>query len=722
MLRLFPSNILFRTTGGCLVAALIAIVPAASATVHHVPGDFATIQAAIDAAASGDTVKISCGTYYECDLLLKGGITLRSDTGLPDCVAIVQPDPFACDDILVFSSAETSVIEGIEFADGSSDNSGGAIDANGPLVITRCSFSSNAAMMGSGGAVYANGEVSFVDCSFISNRAAFNAGAVYASGGPVTFLRCTFVGNRAVDGNGGAVVGSVRSFYDCAFTANGSTFDGGALDCDVDSIVGCLFVNNWNDNDPGWTAVGGAARLYGSGSPFISQSTFYGNDAGGLNVHGSAIGLVGSGHGTIDRCVIVNNYSAEAVYCGPNASLTVECSDIWGNLDGDWTGCIASQSGQDGNISVDPGFCDPIGENFRLRSTSLCLDADCGRMGAFGIGCFDDNPAIRTIRDVKNDQGKQVSIAWWRSGRDAAGSMTPILQYAVYRLMDPDLSPPQKTPDGAVVEVAPDRLDNAFPPGTWHFLMTVPARADSQYAVVAPTLKDSTVVAGMYQSVFFVSALTASPTVYFDSPLDSGHSVDNLEPSVPSGFVVAYNTGSGNQLVWAPAGDTDFQYFRVYRGASSGFEPSALNLVKMTTVNAWTDPEYDGWGVHYKVSAVDFSGNESAAASPSQSPTSARGNLLPNAFALLPNVPNPFNPSTVIPFNVPRGGGIVTMDVYDVVGRRVRMLRNGVAAEGRHEVSWDGRNDRGQRVASGVYLVRMRANSVEQVRKVVLAK
>ncbi|MDH4038918.1 MAG: DNRLRE domain-containing protein [Candidatus Krumholzibacteria bacterium] len=103
-------------------------------------------------------------------------------------------------------------------------------------------------------------------------------------------------------------------------------------------------------------------------------------------------------------------------------------------------------------------------------------------------------------------------------------------------------------------------------------------------------------------------------------------------------------------------------------------------------------------------------------------PTGVGGDVVPNRFALQPNYPNPFNPSTVIPFEVPSGGGHVTIGVYDATGHRVRVLFDNRSDEGRHEVTWDGRDKNGVQVASGVYLVRLSAGAATDVRKIVLAK
>ena len=92
---------------------------------------------------------------------------------------------------------------------------------------------------------------------------------------------------------------------------------------------------------------------------------------------------------------------------------------------------------------------------------------------------------------------------------------------------------------------------------------------------------------------------------------------------------------------------------------------------------------------------------------------------------LYQNHPNPFNPSTVIPFTVP--GGMETrrgvyLAVYDVSGALVKTLVSGTLPGGRHEARWDGRNERGESVASGIYFVRLRSGAVDSTRKMVLLR
>ena len=85
------------------------------------------------------------------------------------------------------------------------------------------------------------------------------------------------------------------------------------------------------------------------------------------------------------------------------------------------------------------------------------------------------------------------------------------------------------------------------------------------------------------------------------------------------------------------------------------------------------------------------------------------GDGAPAEYALLQNHPNPFNPATTISCELPEPG-YVALNVYDVTGQLVRRLVNGQVNAGHHAVEWDGRDNRGRPVASGVYLCRLVAD------------
>ena len=100
--------------------------------------------------------------------------------------------------------------------------------------------------------------------------------------------------------------------------------------------------------------------------------------------------------------------------------------------------------------------------------------------------------------------------------------------------------------------------------------------------------------------------------------------------------------------------------------------------------------------------------------------------LTPKETALLPNYPNPFNPETWIPYGLANGMN-VQISIYDISGELVRQLdlghqRAGHYTERSRAAYWDGRNGRGERVASGVYFYTLAAGTFRATRKMLVGK
>ena len=94
----------------------------------------------------------------------------------------------------------------------------------------------------------------------------------------------------------------------------------------------------------------------------------------------------------------------------------------------------------------------------------------------------------------------------------------------------------------------------------------------------------------------------------------------------------------------------------------------------------------------------------------------------PATFQLLPSYPNPFNPSTMLRFDLPRAT-VVDLDIYDVRGRLVKSMARGVRYNaGRHQLQWNGTDDGGRIVSSGVYLLRLRSEGYQQTQRLTLLK
>jgi hypothetical protein len=311
-----------------------------------------------------------------------------------------------------------------------------------------------------------------------------------------------------------------------------------------------------------------------------------------------------------------------------------------------------------------------------------------------------------------------VRVQWTRSGFDFVGDPNQIVEYAVYRRIEPNLKAPSVTLDKSSISNAAYEHAASKQSLGWDFLMTVPVRVQDSYSVVAPTLADSTIAVGQQFSSFMVSALTATPGVFFDSPPDSGYSVDNLAPAVPQNFAADYS-GTGTGLVWDDAPEADLQFYRVYRDVVPDFAPAPANLLQEVSASEFHDPTASPWNYYYKVSAVDYSGNEGpAAATGTITAAPGRGT---GRFALHPPTPNPFNPSTLIAFEMRRAGR-ATLRVFDLAGRLVTTLIDGRRDAGRHEIRWDGTDAAGRSVSSGVYIYRFEAHGGVLTQRMTLIK
>lgn len=92
-----------------------------------------------------------------------------------------------------------------------------------------------------------------------------------------------------------------------------------------------------------------------------------------------------------------------------------------------------------------------------------------------------------------------------------------------------------------------------------------------------------------------------------------------------------------------------------------------------------------------------------------------------DSAASLSAYPNPFNPESTIVFDLPNSGA-AKVEIFDVRGRKVRTLFSGILTAGSHTVQWEGSDDSGASVASGVYFVRLGSRGIDATRRIVLVK
>jgi hypothetical protein len=168
----------------------------------------------------------------------------------------------------------------------------------------------------------------------------------------------------------------------CILLRNRAGLGGGML-CEMLAhpvVSECTFAMNS-------AADGGGGLCLCDGAPALAGCTFFGNAA----PTGAGICSPSGGDAATVEATIIAFSVGEAIGCGGSRRPPIlVCCDIFGNAGGDWAGCIADQSGTNGNISADPLFCDPENGDFRLDRDSPCApeeNPDCGLIGAWPIGC-----------------------------------------------------------------------------------------------------------------------------------------------------------------------------------------------------------------------------------------------------------------------------------------------------------------------------------------------
>jgi len=200
----------------------------------------------------------------------------------------------------------------------------------------------------------------------------------------------------------------------------------------------------------------------------------------------------------------------------------------------------------------------------------------------------------------------------------------------------------------------------------------------------------------------------------FTQPDIGAYYYDHI-PAAPTNLTLSGGYYSNPVLNWTASSDGDINRYYIYRRQDS--KGSFINIGS-TTGTQYTDtdiiigPPMATW--YYYVKAKD---NVNQYSQPSNTVSTVGmlkqlvQTLLPTEYALGNNTPNPFNPTTAIPFDLPEDSE-VQLVVYNLQGREVTRLTDGTLSAGRYRVRWDGKTLTGTAVPSGVYLCVFTANAI----------
>jgi hypothetical protein len=401
-----------QTTVLAALCLAILATPSGAAHYHVSPdglGDYATIQAAVDSAAAGDTVKLANGVFTgdgNRDIDFGGkDLVVRSESGSAltceiDCEASLS-DPhrgfnFHSGETRASQVLDITIRSGYAYDEAVERNGGGGfrIDGASPTIrncyVLSCAASGGTTM--GGGVSIVNGANPLLDtCGIDYCNAEGYGGGIGIFEADATITACTIAGNTCTAAGGGLYVQDAfnSEVRYCWFFMNIAN-DGGGLrigGCDL-TPEGCLIEQNEATDLLGRESRGGGALLSGGG---LLDCTVVGNSTNGV---GGGVLCLYADDVTLTNCIIAGNTDGSGVACYvPADAMTLVCCDVWGNAEGDYGANMTDQTGVSGNISGDPLFCNVPVSDYTIDAASPCAPANntCGvYMGSSIVNC--DSP------------------------------------------------------------------------------------------------------------------------------------------------------------------------------------------------------------------------------------------------------------------------------------------------------------------------------------------
>lgn len=511
-------------------------------------------------------------------------------------------------------------------------------------------------------------------------------------------------------------------------------------------IEHCIFENNRAEpgTGPGW---GGAILTHG-GSPVIRDCEFRGN----VGSHGGAIAISAAVDAMIDDCLFMANatsdssasYAGAAIYVA-GGSATVRDSELRGGGSGVGGG-VAVAAAADvtlENVAIVANRAVTAGAGVHVSQGALTVQrgeiADNAVWMGSGGGLYLDGATV-DVRNVEIAGNAASSLGGGVYGQSVGGAM----RHALIR--DNTAS----TGGGLFVSSQTDfaMTDNVVVGNTGGGVLATGGAITSDYNLAhGNTGGDFLMAPGPHDMVAdpqFVDTAGGDYAPALHSPLvDSGSGLGGVDwdggtadrghyggthgmavgPAHVDGLAGSFVDGLVS-LTW-DAVDGAATY-TVYRDSAAVFVPSAAVVCGSLdggTLTCQDTPPAGDW--YYLVAACDADGHMGGYSEPfftSGGQGTPVGDLIaPAELAVTGLAPNPFNPRTVVRFDVPRAA-VVRLQVFDLRGRLVATLQDGPLAAGSHEATWMGTDRSGRSAATGVYLVRLDDGRSISTRKAVLAK
>jgi hypothetical protein len=240
--------------------------------------------------------------------------------------------------------------------------------------------------------------------------------------------------------------------------------------------------------------------------------------------------------------------------------------------------------------------------------------------------------------------------------------------------------------------------------------MNDPFEPNEEFLIAKPIALDTTNYACEWRSVDSSMNVAGDEDYYYFTASQSGSYILTLK-----NWIGIYNWGADYDRLWVYDANKNVIGPNPYNWMMGGGVPMTINIPSpgVYYIRLHCGSTYSIDGYTFKLTSPSVGINDKYE--------------IPHEYSLLPNYPNPFNPSTTIKYALP-GLSNVQLTVYDIMGREVKMLVTGNQATGYKEVVWDGRNNNGTEVSSGIYIYHLKASSLvdgkvfEKSQKLVLMK
>jgi len=664
------AGIFIRTV--CLLFVLGLPVTSQGVTHYVHPGgggDFTDIKSAVTAASSGDTILVAAGTYSgtsNTDIDFAGkNMVLVSESG-PD-VTIVDCSggtPYRRGFYFHTGEDTTAVLDGFHITGGVSVTGGGVNCTGASPLIRNCTFTHCGVAYG-GGMHIAESQAVVRDCSFRNNSVFVSGGGLWVENAAPVISGCVIDSCTAGFIAGGILLydGSSATLRDVTIQNCSSADFGAGCVCDESPsyFYDVHFIANHADsNDAGGMYANCDITLDGC----LFQDNYAGGEGGGVRCSG--------GTPTFTNCNFIDNDAAAGggIY-SEDIQLEVAGGKFWGNL-----------AGAGGGLYVYGAMPQITGVDF-IENEAVILG---------GAVCCED--ALAEIDDCLFE----------RNGSSVAGGAV----WAGYILM-PDITNSVFRDNDAAESGGAVAFEEGYG-GTIESCVFSGNSAPSGAAIdiiggASPSITSCTIQGSIASAGDgAISSTGSSPSIgrtIITNTENGGPMMCFGSPTPTTTHSCSFGNAAGDSI----CGSYHDNMFvdPLFCEASYGDLTLHDDSPCLAANNAWSE----------LVGALGAGGCGPG--------TGVEDPDILSRLVLFPAKPNPFAGTTSIRYHIPAGARSLEIAIYDVAGRLIRSVQSD-AAPGLHETMWDGRDQRGESVASGVYFVRAKTDAGATESSVVLLR